>query len=415
MTTPTLSPTAVAVWGIESGDVDNLRRLRDFRPAEDETDTFAAQCRILAAHLLELPNLKDFYTSNATAASLLAMTQAKNAELERRVEGAEDEIVHLRATNASLKNDLDLAKGSLALIQRLTPATAPAATAPERSVKIPDPPSFAKGRKEYRAFKAKLEHKLSGDAHLFRDARHQLTYAVGFVTDEAYETVRPLLREMESVAQLIAHLDSTYEDPDPQGTAERELRALKQGTSDFSAHYAKFQGIMAILGWEGSARQSALYNSLSQDLKETLARTIPQPDETFAQYVAKVRVLDDQLRRLAAESKGKSSGQSSGKPAPRQSYSPNPVDSTGATSHKGPAPMDLSMQKRLEAKQAKYEEWAAQGVCTKCGSDKHWRKECPLNQPPRKKLAAAATSTTTTDPAGASNSPAPSSSQSGKE
>jgi hypothetical protein len=328
----------------------------------------------------------------------------------------EDEVVHLRIVNTELKADLQMTKRALVTAQS---GPAPAAgIAPDRSAKIPDPPSFSKGRKEYRAFKNKLQHKLEGDAHLFRNACHQLTYAAGFVTDEAYEAINSLLPEMQSVADLIAHLDSIYEDPDRLGTADREMRTLTQGSTDFSSHYAKFQGIMAVLRWEGTAKQSALYNSLSYELKEVLARTIPVPNESFAQFVAKLRLVDDQLRRLAAENSGKGKATPTGKTAPRQTqssssssnYSANPADSTGSTSHKGAAPMDLSAQRRLEAKQAQYAKWAEEGACTKCGDLKHWRKDCPKKQ--NRPLRAAGTADPATD---ASATDAPTTEASGKE
>jgi hypothetical protein len=395
---PTLSPTAEFVWGIEVPEIQSLRQLRSFEIAEDTVpETFAANCRLLADRLLNLPNLKDFYLSNATAASQLAITQvnaaaalARVADLERLLEEAEDQVVvgrvnneSLEASNTALRTDLERTQRSLDLIQRMAVPEGPRAPAPDRSVKIPDPPAFTKGREEYRAFKDKLGHKLAGDAHLFRDDQHKLTYAVGFVTGEAYGVIRSLLPGMQTVEQLISHLDSTYEDSDPRGTAERELRALKQGSTDFSAHYARFQGLMAILGWDGAARHAALYSSLSMDLKETLSRTLSPPDETFEQFVATAKSLDDKARRFAAE-KGNTRAPVTGKAAPRQNqssnYSANPADSTGSTPHKGAAPMDLSLQRRLEAKQAQYSEWASQGVCTKCGDPKHWRKDCPKNQ-----------------------------------
>ena len=117
--------------------------------------------------------------------------------------------------------------------------TAPAAAAPaSQSVKIPDPPTFSKGRAEYRVFGAKLEEKLLGEAHRFRDAAHQLSYAMGFLAEETYEISRPLHAsgDIGSFEALLKHLDATYEDPDRKGTAERELRALRQGNSDFTSH-----------------------------------------------------------------------------------------------------------------------------------------------------------------------------------
>ena len=156
------------------------------------------------------------------------------------------------------------AERTLDFYQSKTAAPA-AATPASQSVKIPDPSTFSKGRSEYRVFHAKLEEKLLGAAHRFRDAAHQLSYAMGFLVEEAYEISCPLYASGDicSVEALLKHLDTTHEDPDRKSTAERELRALRQGNSDFTSHYAKFQSILAILRWEDDTKRLALTQSLS--------------------------------------------------------------------------------------------------------------------------------------------------------
>ena len=69
---------------------------------------------------------------------------------------------------------------------------------------------------------------------------------------------------------LLAHLDTAFEDPDPQSTAEWELRALNQGKTDFSAHLAKFQQHAAVLNWPDSAKCTMLIPTLSDELKGML-------------------------------------------------------------------------------------------------------------------------------------------------
>lgn len=125
-----------------------------------------------------------------------------------------------------------------------------------------------------------------------------------------------------------------------------------------------------------------------------LSTTIPPQDEAFDQFVAKVKLLDDQMRRYAAEFKGKAPQAPGTKPPrpPARNHSNNSVDSTRATPHTGLAPIDLSVQRRMEAQQAQHAKWTAEGKCTKCGSSTHWRKDCPKNRP----LAAAAAAATST-------------------
>ena len=152
-------------------------------------------------------------------------------------------------------------------------------------------------------FKAKLQEKIRGDQ--FRDEEHQLSYAMGLLAAEAYDMVSPLRQngEIKTISDLLQCLDAAYEDPDRKGTAERERRALKQGNGDFTSHYAKFRALVAVLGWQWEAERSALYHSLSYELKDALAKTLPPPNESFIEYVAKIKLLGDQMRRLAAECK----------------------------------------------------------------------------------------------------------------
>jgi hypothetical protein len=419
-----LLPTATHVWGIEPINIQDLTSLRDFIPdAQTTAEQFVGSCKNLAARLITRPNLIDHYNSNATAAGQLTLARQKNRELEE-----ENDLLSNRVDR--LETELEMTKQSLLLFQRTATANpeASASTPDRNTIKLPDPPTFTKGRAEYRTFKAKLKAKLRGDKDRFRSEDHMLEYAMGFLTGEAHETAESLRDngQIASVEQLLTYLDSGYEDPDRKGTAQRELNTLRQGGTDFTAHFAKFQAIMAVLGWEGEPRQAALERSLSNEIKDALVLSHTPVGETYIEFVERVKALDDRIRRRAAEKgSGKPPGHTtpSTRPGPRTQlpqgrhtgYSSNPKDSTGATPHTGPAPMDLAAQQRMEAKQAQYAEWAEKGVCTKCGDSTHWRRDCPKNkqlyqqhhqqhfqQQYRKPLKAAATTcpnTTCTDPA----------------
>ena len=429
MTPPALSPTAVAVWGIEPESLNALEKLRDFEPSPmSDPHAFLRDCQSLAVALLTSADLKGQYEANAAAVLRLqsSLGEAQDAQNQR---DADVEALQLMLNEKNVA--LTRAEATIDLYQRTAgPAAglgpAAAAVAGDRSmVKIPDPPKFAKGRDEYRAFKSKLSEKFLGDGHRFRDEDHRLAYAIGFLVDDADAMVRPLREggKLSTVAELLSYLDATFEDPDRKGTAERELRALKQANSDFTSHYAKFQSIVAVLGWGAEAERAALYNSLSYELKEALSRHLSTADETLAQYVARVKRLDDQIRRFAAECKppggrGQTGGQPSNKgPRNRIPHSNNPADSTVATSHLGSAPMDLAAKQRVEARQAELSKWLAEGRCTKCGSDQHWRRNCPrnANRPP---MAAAATASPSGSTPFATAPPTPAASvaaESGKE
>ena len=81
---PALSPTAVAVWGIEPESLDALEKLRDFEPSPmSDLHAFLRDCQILAVALLTSANLKDQYETNASAvprlqSSLREVQDARN-------------------------------------------------------------------------------------------------------------------------------------------------------------------------------------------------------------------------------------------------------------------------------------------------------------------------------------------------
>ena len=156
---PTLAPTAVAVWGIAPESPDALRKLRDFCPSADSNaNAFVRDCQALANQLLESPNLKDVYDSNASAALRLASAQD---QLKTAVAAHDKEQESLQLLLLEQTERLGRTEKALDLYRRT--AAAAGAHDHRNNVKIPDPPIFSKGRPEYRVFKAKLQEKIRGD------------------------------------------------------------------------------------------------------------------------------------------------------------------------------------------------------------------------------------------------------------
>ena len=153
---PSLTPTAVVVWGIAPESLDALCKLRDFRPSADtDVNAFLRDCQALANQLVGSPNLKDIYESNASAGLRLTAAQARHDE----------ELESLQLLLREKTVSLGRVERALDMYQRT--ATATDAHDHRRSAKIPDPPTFSKGRPEYREFKAKLQKKTRGDQATF--------------------------------------------------------------------------------------------------------------------------------------------------------------------------------------------------------------------------------------------------------
>ena len=93
---------------------------------------------------------------------------------------------------------------------------------------------------EYRAFEAKITAKQTRDACLFPNDARQLSYSMGFLA----EGVTTTLFDSGDVGlvELLAFLDTAYEDLDRRGTARRELRELRLGSTDFTVKTGNGQG-----------------------------------------------------------------------------------------------------------------------------------------------------------------------------
>ena len=420
-----LSPTATQVWGIEPTQYNDLRALAQINPAtEVNKDQALERAKSLAAHLTALPNLLGIYNSNASEALRTPGLRKDLQEAQDRchaLQSREQEFTEvIEGKNALLDErtaDLRRTQRSLDDLQRTNPNPGEGApTDHKKYASIPDPPHFSEGRADYRTFKSKLKEKLRGDGHRFRDPEHQMSYAVGFLKGKAYRMVEPLREsgDIDTIEHLFDFLDATYDDPDKKGTAERELQKLKQGTKEFSAHLSEFQSLMAVLRWDERAKRAALYNSLSEEIKDVLASTpYPAPEE-YMPYVRMIQHVDQQLRARSAEKRGKGpvNPTTSNKPVqtrPAPSTSTNPRDSWDNPRYTGAAPMDLSGQRRTPEQQALYDRRRTEGACTSCGSKDHWRRDCNRRRPP---IRAAATTTVAADitpavPSGSAAAPAP--------
>ena len=113
-----------------------------------------------------------------------------------------------------------------------------------------------------------------GDAQKFRDDQHKMMYITSLLEGNAPQMIYSYIVKgrinFNTITELWETLDSAYDDPDRQGTAEQELAILKQGTREFSAYFADFQRTMAELEWDPSAKKAALRQGMAGNLKDLL-------------------------------------------------------------------------------------------------------------------------------------------------
>jgi hypothetical protein len=380
---PTPGPDAVKLVSLDQPACDYIAVVAALDP--DSVDIHLENAKIvrLLKDLHSQHDLLPTYNTNATAAVQHTLcTQAAASREEELVQAtdkltaAEEQILELSADNRRLKKAVDNAQTLQAL---------PNAPESFKAVKIPDPPKFEKGREEYRTFKAKLNEKVRIEATRFRSDDHQVAYAMGYLEGDAYRAVKPLREngEINTIPKLLQFLDATYEDPDPKATAAAELRKLKQANKEFAVHYSAFQRIMATLQYDKEAKRQALYDSLSEELKDQLV-SHDEPED-WNKYVGLLQRVDQKIRSRTLEKKNKAQitlapQRSIPRTTPSPAHSNNPKDSWANKSFHGSAPMDLSAYRRTQERQQAYEKRMQAGVCTRCGDPKkdgHLRAQCP--------------------------------------
>lgn len=154
------------------------------------------------------------------------------------------------------------------------------------------------------------------------------------------------------------------------------MEKLRQGTRDFSRYLADFVRLMTILEYGEEARKYHLERGLSTEMLTGLKYQDASTDETLEQFEARLRRLDDRIRRDRGFNKPQSTPVAP-RPAPK-------TPSTATGTH--PGPMDLSASRKKLTPEEKSRRMA-EGLCLYCGGSGHMARECPNRRP----LRAAAT------------------------
>ncbi len=321
---------------------------------------------------------------------------------------AEEQLAAARATIETLTN-------------RLLAGPAPhIGVATARPATVPLPDAFEGDLTAYLDFKTKLNNKFRADAPTFRNEQHCLSVAVSLLKKGAADIMRPYLREdridLTDITEFWEVLDRAFDDPDRKGTAERNLRALRQGKREFAHYFADFMRLKADVEWNDAACIDALRTGCAQEIRDVLRVQLTPLPLTLQPVADLFNRIDLQNRQWLAES--------SKAPAPTTAPPKKPLvapvvpasqRTTSNPAWVGPAPMDLSGSNRTAARNAaraaRRAKAMAEGLCFTCSSPEHNRANCPIQAQydQARALRAAATTdstATTTEDTGTPSQPA---------
>ena len=168
-------------------------------------------------------------------ASVINRYKKERDDCRIQLTGCHDHINQLEEHNTKLNLDLNIARaGHISTTQAATKDT-PVATSNFRSEKFPDPEKFNGKRANLPGFITQLRMKLEVNHDRFRNEVAKAIYSVSCLEGKALDQVVPLVNAnpsapFSSVDEFISYLESSFGDPDPRGTARRELVSRGSGS-----------------------------------------------------------------------------------------------------------------------------------------------------------------------------------------
>jgi hypothetical protein len=170
---------------------------------------------------------------------------------------------------------------------------------------MPDPEMFHGDRRNLPDFLTQVRLKLLANADQFLTENSITMYIISWLDVAALRQIATFIDGTTIIfatpQELLEYLDTSFGDPDPNGTARGELHEGKQ-SMDFSAYHTEFKRIMGKLKYDEAAQMDALENGLSNKLNDALVFTT-RPN-TMAEYERELPALNNRIKAREEEKKG---------------------------------------------------------------------------------------------------------------
>jgi len=227
---------------------------------------------------------------------------------------------------------------------------------------LPQPDSFTGRAKEWDTWSMAMTAKLRIDGDAIGSPEAQFYFVYSSLASRVQSLVLPFVRQAQrnedwKPLALLEHLQRIYDDPNKAKKAGQRLIELRQGTMGIGTYLPQFEKVLFEAGadaWPDNAKITTLVSGLNRDSRQRINGQLSLP----ADYNGFVRMLQTLGNYFGTTGSSHSNGN-------KNAMEWEPVKA--AKARVAPA---VSREQR--------QAWRDKGKCVRCGSAKHWVKDCDV-------------------------------------
>lgn len=249
-----------------------------------------------------------------------------------------------------------------------------AASIPSVKCPIAPPEKFSGKPEDFAAFLAQCQLFIELRDREFLSDKAKVCFIISLLTGQAAKWATPLLLSpsplLNNYQGFLQHISAAFANPLQAATANRRIRALKQGKNSVFQYATEFKILAQDLQWNDPALKDQFMEGLQGEVLDELAR-VNQPD-TLQGLITLCLQIDGRLenRKMAKATP------SSSLPPPRPT--PTPVRPANMEL---PEPMQLgAVRPRLSPEEKARRR--SQNLCLYCGGRGHFAASCSLKHGP---------------------------------
>ncbi|KAK9323108.1 hypothetical protein V1517DRAFT_373280 [Lipomyces orientalis] len=281
---------------------------------------------------------------------------------------------------------------SLNQSQAPDPAQADRADVKRPRPKLPDPDKFtAEDLSLFPQFLGKLQAKLEIDAAAIGAGRDHVWYCFSRLDGKAAARIYPWISAYKdsvhefTVERFFAQLAVAFEDPARKDKALNRLNTLRQGNRSFGELMSELDRLLLEAGghgWADEVKKGYVRAAINQALRDRLITIEEKP--TYEEYCLQIKNIADRLaefKRIAStpeiHSRGGLGHPTSGTNGARPGNTPTaePMEWEPSTAKSSKRARWVDKEELNNRRQ--------NGSCMRCGSSKHFIKDCPFLPPKR--------------------------------